>query len=138
VKNKKISAIFSLVLIATMILPLIALQTVIAAEPQMKTYPYIGAMPNPIGAGQETLLHLGISAQTAWPQPGWDGMTVTITKPDGTTQSLGPFTTDTTGGTGTVYTPTMVGTYYLQTNFPQQKCKYAAAGIPAGTTMLAS
>jgi outer membrane protein assembly factor BamB len=32
----------------------------------------------------------------------------------------------------------MAGTYYLQTNFPQQKCLYAAAGIPANTTMLAS
>jgi len=104
----------------------------------MKSYPFIGAMPNPIGVGQETLIHTGISAQTAWPQPGWSGITVTVTKPDGTTQTLGPFTTDTTGGTGTTYTPTMAGTYYLQTNFPQQKCLYAAAGIPANTTMLAS
>ena len=138
IKNKTIATLIALLLIITTAIPLFAFQTASAAEITMKSYPLIGAMPNPIGVGQETLLHVGISAQTAWPQPGWEGLTVTVTKPDGTTQTLGPFTTDTTGGTGTTYTPTMAGTYYLQTNFPQQICKYAAAGIPANTTMLAN
>ncbi|MEJ2242727.1 MAG: PQQ-binding-like beta-propeller repeat protein [Candidatus Bathyarchaeota archaeon] len=31
-----------------------------------------------------------------------------------------PFRTDSTGGTGTIYTPSMVGTYTLQTHFPGQ------------------
>ena len=135
--KNKIFAIIAIFAIATSILPLITIGTA-QAQTTMKSYPFIGAMPNPIGVGQETLIHTGISAQSAWPQPGWSGITVTVTKPDGTTQTLGPFTTDTTGGTGTVYTPTMEGTYYLQTNFPQQKCLYAAAGIPANTTMLSS
>src|SRR5665647_797016 len=135
-KNKIMAAITVLLLIASVV-PLFAFQTVKGAEITVKSYPFIGAMPNPIGVGQETLLHVGISAQSAWPQVGWEGITVTVTKPDGAIQTLGPFTTDTTGGTGTTYTPTMAGTYYLQTNFPQQKCKYAAAGIPANTTMLA-
>jgi hypothetical protein len=136
--QKKVITLVLVLLMTTTAVPLFAINTALAADVTMKSYPFIGAMPNPIGVGQETLLHVGISAQTAWPQPGWTGITVTITKPDGTTQTLGPFTTDTTGGTGTTYTPTMVGTYYLQTNFPQQKCLYAAAGIPANTTMLAS
>jgi outer membrane protein assembly factor BamB len=136
-QTKKILAIMTLFLMITTTIPLFT-SNFARAEITMKSYPFIGAMPNPIGVGQETLFHLGISAQTAWPQPGWEGITVTVTKPDGTTQTLGPFTTDTTGGTGTTYTPTTEGTYYIQTNFPQQKCKYAAAGIPANTTMLAS
>ncbi len=135
---KKIMATIGILLMITTALPLFALQTASAADVTKTTYPFIGAMPNPIGVGQETLLHLGISDQTAWPQVGWEGITVTVTKPDNTTETLGPFTTDTTGGTGTTYTPTMTGTYYLQTNFPQQKIKYTAAGIPANTTMLAS
>src|SRR5512138_1442825 len=65
-------------------------------------------------------------------------MTVTVTKPDGTTQTLGPVTTDTTGVTGIDYTPTMVGTYYLQANFPEQKIQYTAAGTLQNTTMKAS
>ncbi len=134
--KNKILTILSLTLLMTMIIPLMAIQT--SAAVTMKTYPHIGAMPNPIGVGQETLLHVGISAQSAWPQVGWEGLTVTVTKPDNTTQTLGPFTTDTTGGTGTTYTPTMVGTYYLQTNFPEQICENNAAGIPAGTVMQAS
>jgi len=137
VQKNKILALIAAILITTTAIPLFAFENA-SAEITMKSYPYIGAMPNPIGVGQETLFHLGISAQTAWPQPGWTGITVTVTKPDGTTQTLGPFTTDTTGGTGTNYVPDQVGTYYLQTNFPQQKCQYAAAGIPANTTMLAS
>jgi hypothetical protein len=134
--RNKIFVLIAIFAISTSILPLCTLGTV-QAQATMKSYPFIGAMPNPIGVGQETLIHTGISAQTAWPQPGWAGITVTVTKPDGTTQTLGPFTTDTTGGTGTTFTPTIEGTYYLQTNFPQQKCLYAAAGIPANTTMLA-
>jgi outer membrane protein assembly factor BamB len=136
-KINKILALIIAILITTTAIPLFAFENT-SAEITMKSYPFIGAMPNPIGVGQETLLHVGISAQTAWPQPGWEGITVTITKPDGSIQTLGPFTTDTTGGTGTTFTPSTAGTYYLQTNFPEQKCKYTAAGIPANTTMLAS
>ena len=43
-----------------------------------------------------------------------------MTRPDGVTETLGPFNTDSTGGTGTTYTPTMEGTYKLQTHFPAQ------------------
>ena len=42
------------------------------------------------------------------------GLTVKVTTPAGTTSSLGTFTTDTTGGTFTTYTPTTVGNYTFQ------------------------
>lgn len=134
---KKMLAIMTLFLMITAAIPLFTFHFA-GAEITKKTYPFIGAMPNPIGVGQETLLHFGISDQCSWPQVGWEGLTVTVTKPDNTTQTLGTFTTDTTGGTGTTFTPTIVGTYYLQTNFPQQKLKYTSTGLPANTTMLAS
>lgn len=51
---------------------------------------------------------------------GFTGLTVTVTKPDGTKETLGPFRTDSTGSTGTSYTPTMVGNYTFQTHFPAQ------------------
>ncbi len=135
--NNKPRAI-ALLLLLTFATSIFVLPAAKAQAYTKKTYPYIGAMPNPVGVGQETLLHFGISDATAWPQPGWYGMTVTITKPDGKTETLGPFTTDTTGGTGTVYIPMTAGTYYVQANFPEQRIQYTAGGVPANTTMLAS
>ena len=63
----------------------------------------LSATPNPVGVGQETLLHIGISEATNGTYFGWKGLTVTMTKPDGTVQTLGPFKTDATGGTGYCY-----------------------------------
>ncbi len=94
----------------------------------LKTYAFINATPNPVSVGQETLLHLGITRPLILATQGWVGLTVTVTKPDNTTLILdngGPgFTTDSTGGTGTVFVPDKAGTYYLQTNFPAQWFNY--------------
>jgi outer membrane protein assembly factor BamB len=71
---------------------------------------------------------------------GWDGLSVTVTKPDGTTETISNIRTDATGGTGVVYVPTVAGNYTLQTHFPQQvtTASKQAAGTPVNTTMLAS
>jgi hypothetical protein len=92
-------------------------------EGKSKAYAFIGATPNPVGVGQETLLHLGITQQKQSTAQKWVGLTVTVTKPDGTTETLGGaegFKTDATGGTGTSFVPSMEGTYKLQTHFPGQ------------------
>jgi hypothetical protein len=44
--------------------------------------------------------------------------TIGITKPDGSNETLGPFTSDPVGGGWVAYTPTQVGTYTLQAHFP--------------------
>jgi hypothetical protein len=110
-----------------------------------ETYAFIGATPNPVGVAQQVLLHIGITQQLNLVQYGWEGLTVTVTKPDGTTQTLGPFKTDSTGGTGTIFTPGEVGNYTFQTHFPEQRMPTTVAGggfsgygVPANTTMLAS
>jgi hypothetical protein len=120
-KKKKIEyLLLTIFLIATIAIPL-SLPTAISVPTHHKaTHPYIGATPNPIGVGQETLIHVGITDELENVQYGWKGLTVTVTKPDQTTATLGPFTTDSTGGTGYIFTPDQVGTYYLQTNFPAQ------------------
>jgi outer membrane protein assembly factor BamB len=84
------------------------------------THAYIGATPNPVGVNQEVLLHVGITDYLYVVTDGWEGLTVTVTKPDGTSDTLGPYRTDSTGGTGAVYVPTTVGTYTFQTHFPEQ------------------
>jgi hypothetical protein len=93
----------------------------VVLEITRKSYAIIGATPNPIGVGQETLLALGLTQQLAFAPDGWEDITITVTKPDGTTETLGPFRTDSTGLTGAVYVPAVAGNYTLQTNFPKQK-----------------
>ena len=122
-KNKTQIYLISLILLLTIALSLLNVPFADAQTSSYrtkKTYAYIGATPNPVGVGQETLIHVGITDYLANVKDGWKGLTVTVTKPDGTTQTLGPFNTDSTGGTGTVYVPSIAGKYYLQTNFPAQ------------------
>jgi hypothetical protein len=135
--KSKTSTAIALTLMFAMTLSLAAIPEATAQQTRV-TYAYIGALPNPAGVGQEVLLHLGITHPSQWPQDGWSGLTVTVERPDGTTETLGPYTTDTTGGTGAVYIPTMTGEYTFQTHFPEQITNVAGYGTPAGTLMLAS
>src|SRR3990172_7582695 len=99
-KNKT-SAIIGTILVITIALTLFALPSVNAqAGVSKNTFAIVGALPNPVGIGQETLILAGITHAIAWPQVGWTDVTVTVTKPDGSTTTLGPVTTDTTGMTG--------------------------------------
>lgn len=131
---KKLSIIFSVILLMTISLPLFAIPspTTNAAIYNKKTYAYIGATPNPVGVGQEVLIHVGISDALNNVAHGFEGLTLSVTKPDNTTETLGPFKTDSTGGTGTVMVPSMVGTYYLQTHFPAQWYNWTAPS-PGGS-----
>jgi len=104
------------------------------------TYAFIGALPNPVGVEQEVLLHIGITAQLNAVAQSWEGLSVTIERPDGKTETISDVTTDSTGGTGRIYIPDIEGTYYLQTHFPEQETTNdkRAAGWSVGTWMLAS
>lgn len=135
----------SFILIALILISSIAITfsiPTIDAQGSLKTYAFVGATPNPVGVGQQTVIRLGITDQLAAPKYGWTGLKVTITKPDGTNETLGPYTTDATGGTYAVYTPTVAGNYTLQSFFPQQANPAAINSnglvIPTGTIMLAS
>jgi len=81
-------------------------------------------MPNPIGKGQTLLLSVGITDALQKDGDCWQGLTITVTKPDNTTETLGPIKTDSTGSTGVTYIPAMTGTYYFQSHFPAQWYNY--------------
>ncbi len=122
-KNLKIKSkisIISLILILTVSAFMLALPPVAAQTEKIKSYPFIGATPNPVGVNQQVLLHVGISQQLSDASMGWEGLSVTIIRPDGQTDTISNIRTDSTGGTGRNYVPTMVGTYQLQTHFPEQ------------------
>ena len=120
-KKSKISMMF---LLTTLTISIIAISIPSISSQQVDytkaTFAFINATPNPVGINQETLLHVGITDFLRDVDHGWEGLTVTVRRPDGQTETLGPFKTDSTGGTGTLYIPTMVGTYTLQTHFPAQ------------------
>ena len=88
------------------------------------TYAFCNVGTNPDGVGQAVNIGfwLGMPPPTANGPYGdrWQNMTVKVTKPDGTTQTLGPFSSDDTGGTHTDFTPTELGTYTFQMSFPGQ------------------
>ncbi len=85
-----------------------------------KSYPFIGAMPNPVGVGQTVLLHVGALTALQYMDDGWLGLKVEIVDPDNKTTTIDCPKTDSTGGTGVTFIPDKVGTYILTTIFPKQ------------------
>jgi hypothetical protein len=113
-KTKATSVIFVLVLTFSAILA--SFPTVGAHDPPLTvpTWAYISVTNNPIGVGQQLVI-------VFWPNkipptafgPYGDRWTwnLEVTKPDGSEETLGPFTSDPVGGGWSHYTPTQVGKY---------------------------
>jgi hypothetical protein len=116
----------------------IALILIIAASLQMTsitpvnaasfdTYLYITAAPNPAGVNQQmsiTAIMPNVPpAQLPLDAPRygyWENLTLTIIKPDGTTETKGPYKTAEAGTGFAQYTPTLIGNYQFQWTFPGQ------------------
>ncbi len=126
---------------------LMALPSAIAQGPPPITkqaYAYIGVIPDIIEVNHAVLLHIGMTDNAPGTDYSWENLTVTVTKPNGDTEMLGPFNTDPTGGLGYAYTPDQVGVYTFQTHFPEQTVPITYYDmnlntiVPAGSTFLAS
>ena len=88
------------------------------------TFAYISVQPNPCGVGQAASLNFWIdqvppTANQAWGDR-WGNFTVKVTRPDGTTENLGPFISDAAGGAFTWYTPSSTGNYTFVFTFGGQ------------------
>ena len=123
--NKKLATI-ALVLVLTFSAILVALPIVSAHDPpwDIPTYAYIQAYPNPIGQGQ-TFYILGWLDKyppTAIGYYGdkWHDMEVTVWKPDGSIEVLGPYDADPVGTVFITYVPDQIGTYQMQLTYPGQ------------------
>jgi len=91
---------------------------------EIDTWAYISVEPNPIGVNQPVFVTMWIDkvppmATGPW-GPRWQDFTVKITKPDGTSQTLGPYESDSVGGAWTQFTPSEIGTYQFDFTFPGQ------------------
>ena len=88
------------------------------------TFAYISVQPNPVGIGQQASLNFWIdqvppTANQAWGDR-WGNYTVKVTRPDGTVENLGPFTSDAAGGAHAWYTPSTLGNYTFVFTFGGQ------------------
>ena len=119
--ENRLATAFSLFLMFALAISVIAMPTVTAQAPEVPSYPYINAIPNPVGVGQTVTLHVG----SLWPcgttsTAGWEGLEVIIEKDGATVETIDDIKTDSTGGTGIPWTPDEAGTYILTTHFPEQ------------------
>ena len=99
---------------------------------QIPTYAFCNVAPNPAGLGQTVTIGMWLQipppSASAATGDRWQNFKVTVTRPDGTTETLGPFTSDDTGGTFTLYTPNQLGNYSFVFNFPGQTLAGANGG----------
>jgi hypothetical protein len=138
-RTKLLTTTLILLLSASLFMVILSTTTAQQAPLQAKTYPFIFAVPNPVGVGEEALFAVGIESAVANVNVGWEGLSVTIERPDGKVDKIENINTDSTGSTGVRYIPNLAGTYYCQMNFPEQAIKYASFGtLQLGTIMLAS
>jgi PQQ-like domain len=80
--------------------------------------PFLSFSPNPIGIGQELLVNMWFTYTSA-ENRFLAGFTVTITKPDGTQDVIGPLNSYVADSTAWFsYIPEQVGTYKLTFSFP--------------------
>ena len=77
------------------------------------SYAFLNIAPNPAGIGQTVTLDMFLASPLLTSE-GATNMTIVETTPSGTTTTLGPFTSDATGGTYTTIVPETIGNYTFQ------------------------
>ncbi len=121
---KKICLLSLVLLMATAVLATLPFSAAHDPAWTFPTYTYLSVAPNPVGVNQQVLVYawLRYAPLTAVGPFGdrWHGITVEVTKPDGTKETLGPSSSDPVGGTWWMYTPSMQGIYKFQASFAGQ------------------
>jgi hypothetical protein len=138
-QKKKIYTI-ALILVLTFSMIIVALPLATAHDPawEIPTYAYLSVSPNPIGVNQQAI----IVGWVNWPLPNaaqdndirFQGYEVTITKPDGTIQTIPMSSADTTSTSYVLYTPDQQGTYQLVFSHPG--IEYIWSGVYQNDTFL--
>jgi hypothetical protein len=140
-RNHTIPAI-ALILLLTFSAFIAILPVADAHDPpiEVSTYAYLAISPNPVGINQPIFLIMWLHAApyTADGIAGdrWHDFTVDVTKPDGSTEQLGPFISDSTGSTYTMYTPDQLGEYTFVFSYSGQTLSLynPENGLPGATS----
>ena len=138
--NKKAFFAIALILMMTLSTLMAGIPAANAAVTEWDTFAYLIITPEVVGVNQSLVVEYRIDKTVPIGSvlgPYWTGFTVKITKPDGTTETKGPLTADSTGGSWFAYTPTKVGTYSFQMSFPGQWINWTGGVPPGGFNYLA-
>jgi outer membrane protein assembly factor BamB len=127
--KKKTSTLFALIIVASMAVSMFS-ATNFAAAADLATYPFVEAIPNPVGVNQRTLINLGLINYLALDGDGWN-VTLTITDPSGHTQSIDLMTWS-TGTVGYSFIPETTGTYILKCSFDRVFYNSSQARVATG------
>jgi hypothetical protein len=115
--RKKTIVTFVLVLLLTASALLVTLEQANAVT-SFQTNAFISLAPNPVGVNQNCHVRLFLSYFPPTANDYFHGFRYTITKPDGTTQTAGPFTSDPNGAYDFSFAPTAIGVYNFQFSYP--------------------
>ena len=134
--KNKYATLIALFLILTIAASLfMSIATAQEEPPQVPTYAYVTATPNPVGVDQQVLIVFWLN----WPPPTaagitgdrWQNLKVVLTTPGGDVENLGTFVSDPVGSSYTTYLPTEVGEYTVNFTFPGQILELAGyTGLP--------
>jgi outer membrane protein assembly factor BamB len=137
VRNKTIVTLIAFLLMSTSVL-IIAPE--INAAPTKQTYAFLSVTPNPVGLGQslDITMWLDYFPPTAQGSYGdrWENFTISIIKPDKSTQTLGPYISDPVGTAYISYTPDQLGNYTFQFSWPGQILRAGINPNPSGVSMV--
>ena len=112
---------FTIAIVLILILAASTLLTTILfvnAATNVKTYAFLSLNPNPIALGEYTVVNSWLQPIPPTGNDVFHGFMITITKPDGTTETRGPLTSSPIGSQYFEYTPTMVGSYTFKLSYP--------------------
>jgi hypothetical protein len=121
-KNRKTATAIALILMFAMAAFMIVMPAVHAVT--FTEQLLISIAPDPVGVGQTMYVNVFFTHPTITSAGHWgdryQNIKVEITHPDGTKETFGPYTADSTGGTWFSYVPATTGNYTFQATYPGQ------------------
>jgi hypothetical protein len=131
-RNKTKATAIATFLALTIAVTIVALPIANAHTPPLTlaTRCYAAVGNSVIGVNQQEFIYFWTNANPPTAQGAYGDrwtFTVEVTKPDGSNETLGPYTSDPIGGSYILYTPTQVGTYSVVAKFPGK----TITGLPA-------
>jgi hypothetical protein len=131
-KNKTIFSTIAVFLMLSFVVSMFAATGITNAQTnrELRTHPFIDAIPKTAGVGQSVLINFGLLNQLARDGDGWN-VTAVVTDPDGQVETF-PRMTWSTGTVGVGYVPTKTGEYKLQCKFDGVQYDSGLANIASG------
>jgi N-acetylneuraminic acid mutarotase len=112
--TKSAAAVLILVIAASCIVAFLP----VMAQINVQTSAFIYVEPNRVAAGQKAAITMLIEPPPPETAGCYSGLQIAITHPDGSVETLGPFSTNAQGFANTFYSSSYLGAYALQLIYP--------------------